>query len=196
MSYILEALKKSEKERALGNIPTLGTTNEVQQADRPFWFGVIIGICVLALIFVLGWLAKDRWFSTITPTPLSSTSSEQTEEPVQQKADEEVSEEPEISSVASNQPVESVDSDNVNSVPVLKRVDSVDELDTDAQKKLSDLAVSVVSFSQDPERRFVMLNQRIVREGSTLPNQVIVKEITPKGVILEVDGYEFLMRPN
>ena len=48
MSYILEALKKSEKERTLGDVPTLETTIEGHGMRVPIsWFLAAVGSVVI-----------------------------------------------------------------------------------------------------------------------------------------------------
>lgn len=55
MSYILDALKKSERERALENISTLSPVMPAQSQARSQWLGRGIGLSVLALIGLLLW---------------------------------------------------------------------------------------------------------------------------------------------
>lgn len=55
MSYILDALKKSERERALENISTLSPVMPARSQANSQWLGRWIGLSVLALIGLLLW---------------------------------------------------------------------------------------------------------------------------------------------
>ncbi len=59
MSYILDALKKSEKERQRGTVPDLMTTQDVMEEipkRRPLWPYLLVGALVLNAGFLAGWL--------------------------------------------------------------------------------------------------------------------------------------------
>jgi len=60
MSYILDALKKSERERAKGNIPTLETVPDSGAGRRALWVGVLIGAGALLLVGAVAWLVILR----------------------------------------------------------------------------------------------------------------------------------------
>ena len=70
MSYILDALKKAERERHLTKIPTVNTVHRISwDRQRPIWLW-IAGAAVLANAAVLIWLlrpepARDKG----TPSP-------------------------------------------------------------------------------------------------------------------------------
>lgn len=74
MSYILDALKKSDNERSASNIPTLVTTRSAVETPSPTgqWLPVLIGIGIGLLLFtlVLLWINREQ-----TPVPLSQQAS-------------------------------------------------------------------------------------------------------------------------
>ena len=63
------------------------------------------------------------------------------------------------------------------------------------RQQLPALAVNVVSYSDEPAKRFIMINQRILREGEQLGPDIMVREIMSDGARLEFRGHEFLVRP-
>jgi len=60
MSYILEALKKSEQERELGQVPGLVTSQELKPARRPRWVFVVVGILLVNVLLLVGLLIGQR----------------------------------------------------------------------------------------------------------------------------------------
>ena len=86
MSYILDALKKSEKERSLGNVPTLGSADQYQDYKVSVRWVVLLLILLLAvLLIVAGWLV---WNSRLQTD--AHTTAEEKSKPVANNATAEV----------------------------------------------------------------------------------------------------------
>ena len=62
MSYILEALKKSDQERSKNSVPDLQTLHIPAQLEQssPRWPYVVIILLLLSLAFVIGWMQPWR----------------------------------------------------------------------------------------------------------------------------------------
>ncbi|MEE8343670.1 MAG: general secretion pathway protein GspB [Gammaproteobacteria bacterium] len=60
MSYILEALKKSEQERELGLVPGLVTSQELKPARRPRWVWMVVGVLLINGLLLAGLLVRQR----------------------------------------------------------------------------------------------------------------------------------------
>lgn len=79
MSYILEALKKSQQERELGQVPTLDATGlfvEDKEPARPnYWVFLAVGLAALAVVIAL--YAALRGTSRQPAAPAQSASIEQ-----------------------------------------------------------------------------------------------------------------------
>jgi general secretion pathway protein B len=73
MSYILEALKKSDRERKQGKVPTLETMPDPaeprRRRNRPLWPLVLLGFLALSGVFFGAWLYLREPF----PVPTSPT---------------------------------------------------------------------------------------------------------------------------
>lgn len=200
MSYILEALKKSERERAKGNIPTLETVSDTGVSRRALWLGVLIGAGALLLVALAAWLVSQQFLRTdsspvrsATPPATSvdepSASTSTGEDPAPAEASTTRADEPrESGSEAASQPTS-----EAREPQAPQRVAGISDLDPDAQARVRDVSVNVVSYSRTPERRFVMLNQRIFRESDRVDDGVTVKEILPEGVLLQVGDYEVVL---
>ncbi|MDH3693227.1 MAG: general secretion pathway protein GspB [Gammaproteobacteria bacterium] len=263
MSYILDALKKSERERALENISTLSPVSPAQlqpNNQRSYWW---VSLGVLALVALLVWKfqtplqqiahdylrdAKDIVsniglpdFSpepkeieqtpkklVTTPTEISEEEKELIEEPassesqVTQQPVTAITEEkivkpkvqtedstleplPEVTSIENNNEIvpqatpQSVNETfgNITTVvpeeePVILSLNLAPEA---VRQKLAALTLSVVSFTKDEERRFVLVNDQMYREGDGLPGGAIVEKITRDGMIVASNDVKVLLRP-
>lgn len=186
MSYILEALKKSERERSRVNIATLQTSSQVVFNNRSLWIGMLIGGVALAAVATAAWLVGFRLDHTgpVSAVPPATESS----------------------SASGAAPARSVDSAGRPRLPEsapepaaeasrARRVDGMSDLDPSARARIQGLSLNVVSYSDVPSRRFIMVNQRIVRESETVGDGIVVKRILPGGALLGVGSYEVMVRP-
>ena len=53
--------------------------------------------------------------------------------------------------------------------------------------------MTVHVYSATPERRFVIINSRKMREGDRSREGLLLEEITPDGVTLEFQGQRFFL---
>jgi hypothetical protein len=68
-------------------------------------------------------------------------------------------------------------------------------LPSEIRRNLPDLVVNVLSWSTDPERRFVMINLKVYHEGDVLKAGPRVEQITEDNVVASFRGYRFLLHP-
>lgn len=71
MSYILEALKRSQRERALGRVPTLGSALPLDPEPPPAnpWLVTSLGLALVAVLLGLYAAFGQRWFPGPEPVP-------------------------------------------------------------------------------------------------------------------------------
>lgn len=200
MSYILDALKKSERERAKGNIPTLETVADTGVSRRALWLGVLIGAGALLLVALAAWLVSLQFFRAdplpgrAATAPATSVDGPSASAPADEDpAPAEASATQDDKALESGTEPASRRTSEKREPQAPQRVAEISELGPDAAARVRDLSVNVVSYSQSPERRFVMLDQRIFRESEMVDDGVIVKEILPEGVLLRVGNYEIVL---
>ena len=145
MSYILDALRKSERKRRLGTVPDLLTPQETivhEQKKRPLWPYMII-VALLLNAVLLFWLVP--WNTKKSTIPIQSTSEKQT------VMNEQVSPAAELSKTTSQESISDVKkeksqpktlSDEISSHN-LKQNQSV-QAKADVQKKITDEHKSIV----------------------------------------------------
>ena len=187
MSFILEALKKSEKQRTLGRVPTLDDVYHTPRQSRPgppMWRLVVIVLMVAGVVAGL-WL----WSLNGSGVPTS----------VAPVADiDDIRSPTESSSVpqtmTSNPQTVQTSAESQDAAARLAAVEFY-SLPPQEQQRLRQYQVDVISYSERSERRFAMINQRITREGDALSDQVQLLKIGPDKVMVSSGAYRVWLRP-
>ncbi len=156
MSYILDALKKSDLQRKQGDVPTLQTVHlpvRLQDNTPRVLYGVI-GLLLLLLMFALGYLFSQQFFQSQDESSTVSlpATTDKSEDPAEQ--------------LASLQPnkKDSIKTDGeTNRAAVIQHQSSASEVDRSAETTLPQTsaekiatAVAVPSSSQATEPDYLM----------------------------------------
>ena len=182
MSYILEALKKSEKERTLGAVPSLGSDRLPRHGDaQKGWF---LG-AAMVLVIVAGLFTFRFFSSTTAQQPSLFLDRESGQAPVQLEAE---------TPARTEVPLFQTDQQSPKTT-VTQRPVPVGELDLSTQSRLPELSINALSYSVSPSKRFVMINQRIFKEGEDLGNGLKIEEITNSSVVFKFEDMLFSMQP-
>lgn len=198
MSYILDALKKSDQMRKRGAAPTLQSASVVS-VQPPRSRGVYFGLsgAILMCGIAIGWLRP--WQATVesplmpaaitAPTAVQQSGRDAVSQPLQQwrtaeadTAKPETRVKPEVRGGGS--PADSSDGDE-------KEVVAMEELPPSIQAEIPALAIQMHAYSKIPRQRLVSINSKILREGEFLAPGLILVRITPEGMILGYKGYRF-----
>lgn len=202
MSYILEALKKSTKERQyhptslpLQDLAPL--VNKKRKSNLPLFLVIII----IVIGFTTGgifWSLRYYAFTLILPElkPTVETLSK----PTPQSTVSATTQHPEVT----------IDPIKVEPAPIydlpyetqgLEQLDfhqpkypelmTIKELPVDTQSQLPKLKIAGHTYSQEPAARLILINDKILREGHKITNDLILQEITPEGVVLNYKSIEF-----
>lgn len=73
---------------------------------------------------------------------------------------------------------------------------SIKELPADVKASLPELKMTVHSYNEQIQTRFVVINNGIYREGQSITVDLKVEQITQNGVIFNYQGHRFLLRIN
>lgn len=65
------------------------------------------------------------------------------------------------------------------------------DLSRELRERLPDLAISLHFFSTEPARRMIRINNRLLRQGETVAEGLIVHEITPSTTVFDFHGMLF-----
>jgi general secretion pathway protein B len=198
MSFILDALKKSEAERQRQNGPALLEMRVVRPQRRfPVWLVVVGAVLLLVNLAGLIWLLFRPAASSATKTtaavsaPLSAadtysapTAPAATLAPLASPAI--VSADPVDTEVAGDE------DDVANAVP--GRSTGALRNYTELAESLPQLRLDLHVYDATPARRHVLINMKKMREGESNSDGVKLVEITPDGVIMSYRGGEFLLK--
>ena len=205
MSFILDALKKSETERQqqgpsdFANVPSGG---ESQGAPRWLWvLGLLLAVNLAVLLGVL--LRNDAPDVGAAQTPTAQQ--EPAAGPSFSERIREARERETAARTSAATPPEPAPEQEVQAPAAapaqarpqpeftLAALPTADELQANGQLQMADLHLDIHVYSDEPAERFVFINMVRHREKSRLAEGPVVREITPEGVILDYRGTRFLL---
>lgn len=240
MSYILEALKKAEHQREIGQVPSIGSEHEPALAGLSSRWVVIVVLVLLVnagLLLALFWpndaaeipgqTASFSNRSNVAPLPearrpenAAAEVSVQTRreevpparpapapvqapviaqrqwpaqaQPMAPASAARVSPPVPVPAVAAPPPVRLPEPAPVQSsrdLPVWPQVPA-----SVLQRLPNGLRLDVHVFSEQPRDRFVLINLQKYREGEQLQEGPVLDEITAEGIVLSLQGRQFLVR--
>jgi hypothetical protein len=179
MSTILEALKKSERERKLDKVPTLGTMRPPEERRSTGFWVVLSSFMICVTAGVVAWLYLSPSAETLPPIGQAAGV-----QPVPAAA-------PEARSVMpAARPAEAVSPD-----PAPVSVVEFRNLPRSVADQLPELTVSVISWSGESDRNFVMMDSGIYRVGDVVADGLVLEEIEPDAAILDYLGQKIRIRP-
>jgi general secretion pathway protein B len=217
MSYILEALKKSDQQRQRGTTPTLQAAQlTVLAPQRPM--SVYYGLFALVLLatgitagITIGWLRP--WQPQSMPVKAEPVALQQVEPatlPVMpdmpgDTAQKSASRNPAVQAVSvadteqSYKPArvaaEPVAATPVQDKPVSAAQDDqaipLSELPPHIQHEIPAMEVQLHAYASVPGERLVSINSIRLREGGSLMLGLRLEQITPDGMIFSYKGYRF-----
>lgn len=214
MSFILDALKKSESERKRQGAPGIASIPDAGRQNTPArWPWVVAGLLTINLIVLTVVVLKPA--PAIAPQTGADTSpaeSTRVPEPATRELPDPV---PAAVTPAQSAPAQSV-ADSVDAggvstrasqTPTVTNVEppaarpptiteglpTLRELIAAGQMQLPDMHLDIHVYSGQPDDRFVFVNMTKYTEGATLTEGPSITEITPDGVVLDYFGTRFLL---
>ena len=202
MSFILDALKKSETERQeqsgaeFSNVPS---SSGEPQSFKWLW---ILALLLLVNVVVLFGVLMRKEDVPDTPAPVEQTPVEQSQ-PAGSSFEERVAEArqnqpPPDTTTAGPAPQQTANTAPANASTQTAsqsrpRLMTIDELRLNGTLSLPELHIDIHVYAEDPSERFVFINMKKHRENSQLDEGPVVAEITTDGVILKHQGSTFLL---
>ena len=210
MSFILDALKKSETDRQQQKPAAFATVPSSDGSPRaPRWLMLLGALLAINVIVLLGLLLRsddDTPADTVTAVDAvekapSATTTDFAAQIEAARRNESQRRAPPTSVQASAIPVTPDTGVNVSatipaSIPPAQQVASLPtiyELRAKGSITLPELHLDIHVYSEVPEDRFVFINMSKQREKSQLNEGPTVDEITPDGVVLDYRGTTFLL---
>ena len=209
MSFILDALKKSETDRQQqGPAEFAGVPTSKASVTVPRWLWVVGILLAINLAALIGLLLRPDSTQTVVETTDTQTvtalpdkqTTELTSFEEQVAAAKQSPPEPQqeirapaTSDAQSGMVKPILISQNPESIPSAELYPTIHEVRASGTSNLPELHLDIHVYSDDPEGRFVFVNMAKLREGSRLDEGPVVSEITPDGVVLKHEGQLFLL---
>lgn len=207
MSFILDALKKSETERQQqggAEFSSVPTSSAKPSPARWLWMlAALLAINIAVLISILmrpgeqptpntgpGTAAREAAKEVSAPDATIELSESMTAD---------TSFEDRVARAVAEQPLPVATTDAAEAKTTIRgpdpapHVTTIDQLRLNGSLSLPEMHLDIHVYSEQPEERFVFINMAKHRERSQLAEGPVVAEITPAGVILEHQGTRFLL---
>ena len=218
MSYILEALKKSQHERELGKVPTVETNQLAAEARHGVplrWVYTAVAMAAIAVLVALYGVYERRaaepleavgdtlaLSQTKAPPPAhaSGTESGRPGSPGPAAPTIHLSSSPlPLESLGANAAADpefaSVPPPDIATLPSRgPETDSapfLSEFPFEFQESVPDMTLDVHVYVETPAKRFVLINERRYRQGEHTTEGAIVQAIVPDGVVLRYEDDVF-----
>lgn len=212
MSFILDALKKSESDRQRQNAPDISDVPMAAvKSSTPRWMLLLVALLAVNLLVLAVVLFKPSTVVTQAPVQSAVTVPEIVSKPAAQSTQMAAELRPasrgEVPGPArpDDRPVNMrPEPERVVSIPTVQRAApaitetrlTFNDLRLAGDLNLPDLNIDIHVYSETPPDRFVFINMNQYRENATLTEGPLLREITTEGVVLEYGGATFLLPKN
>lgn len=213
MSYILDALKKSEQERGHGNIPGVQTVHSsglnYRNEKNSYWPYILITAIILNIAVILYFIFDKEEIPTTRSTSadvteiITATTSNIKQQDVVDSIEpdpvppvsplkEQTDTTPTIEKQDQTKTIEPVESANKNSITVDDNI-IIDfyELPESIKLQLPAIIISAHVYSDNPLQRSIVINNNFMEEGEYVLDDLILHEITAGGAIFDYNGTRF-----
>ncbi|MCG8370857.1 MAG: general secretion pathway protein GspB [Proteobacteria bacterium] len=195
MSFILDALRKSETDRQQHGSAEFAAVpaSSAGREGPPAWLWVVGALLLVNAAVLIGiFLRPDAEPAALVPAePATATSASAI-------ADDDFRDK--VAAARENAPPRGAGSPatRIRPAPAGTSVDTaalptIHEVRANGAVTIPDLHVDIHVFSESADDRFVFINMTRHNEGSRLAEGPLVEEITPDGVVLSMHGTTFLL---
>ena len=213
MSFILDALKKSERERQRKAGPSIADVHiSPARAPRRIWIIALIALLGvnLVLVVIMWWPSESATPPVVTRNvdipepeiaivePLPPPQSQPPDRDVRPLAEEVVRPmpgpfAPDPQSSAEPVRTAALDAAPLRAGTVNTGLSTLADLSLAGVLNLPPLRIDIHVFSEQAAERFVFVNMSKYREGERLSEGPVVSEIVHEGVVLQHQGQRFLL---
>jgi len=213
MSFILDALKKSETDRQQNSSAEFASVpTNPRAASVPRWLWLIGLLLAVNIVILVGLLARSDAppgvsaaasnASPINAVDTNRIASQPAQDSFEQQVAAAVQNAPLRQTDTSSQEIDAPESGPVQPVLISQDPSAVaardlyptlQEVRASGSTDLPELHLDIHVYSGNPEDRFVFINMSKLREGSRLSEGPVVTEITLDGVVLSHLGQQFLL---
>lgn len=199
MSYILDALKKSELERGNGDIPSVQTIHSsalnYHQQRRLLWPWILIAV-LLANVFILIYFLQTGSYSETVSVSERASENNPSSSLSQNSIPAENPPPPAPTTPTPAQPPAQIKPAPAKVTPAAhgsahEPLLDIDELPAEIRQHVPGMVFSAHVYSSNPVQRSLVINNRFMEEGDAFSHDLILSEITRSGAIFAFRGYRF-----
>jgi general secretion pathway protein B len=214
MSYILDALKKSEQQRDHGKIPDVQTVHSsslnYRNDKKAIWPYILIAAVILNLIAIVYFIVDknsvevtsvventriktEADVNTLIHVPASTLNEESSniESPIKTpekiRTDEAVQIKPSLPTPVKKITPAVITTQNDTQEGVVEYFD----LPASTRLQIPTITVSAHIYSSNPVQRSIVINNKFLEEGDYVLDNLILHEITTDGAIFDFNGTRF-----
>jgi general secretion pathway protein B len=184
MSYILDALKRSEQEEKIRQTPALDTVHSfsAKRTTNPAMIILLVSLFVLAASAAFYLYLQNKQRSELIIPEITSQVGAKISAPAAQT---EIIKK--VVTVGPGLAPRNIEAE-INAAAVQIR-----DLPYSVQQEIPEMRFSSHIFAEDPSLRLVNINGSNIREGSHVTKGIRLLEITEEGVLLRYQNYTFKM---
>jgi len=195
MSFILDALKKSETERQeQGSAEFSRVPTSPGNASPARWLWMLAALLAVNFAVLIGILMQPDATPEATPDAAvvqpEVTTVQEAAPSFEDQVAVAIEDRPEPPPVQEPVAATVTPAPRHTSIAVLP---TIDQLRLDGSLQIAELHLDIHVFSEVPSERFVFINMAKHREGSRTDEGPVVREIRADGVVLEHQGRVFLL---
>lgn len=209
MSYILEALKKSDAERQLGNAPTIhavpvGAPPQAATGARrrPAWIA-LGAVALAAVVGVLAWRGMAPTAKPVAPVPVVVAAPAAPAKPVvavtpaPPLAVVPASTPPAPKPVVARPPPPPAPVKAAAPVPAPvvfaeeEKLPSLRELPDNIARSVPTLAFGGYMYSKNPADRLLLIDKTLRHEGEEVAPGLVLEKLLPKAAVMNYKGYRY-----
>jgi general secretion pathway protein B len=222
MSFILEALKKVEREREAAGPRSLGAVQRISPPRRPVWPWVVgLALVVNAGVLWTLWRPAEQigpakemapaapTSETTEPRPVDAGPAKRPPKPERPKARRAAAPEavapprprpvlpkppPAAPITAPEPPAPAAESTPAVAAPAGgETLPLFIQMPADFRAQVKDLAINLMAYSDEPSERLVYINSHRYTEGERVEGKLQIEAITREGVVLSHQGKRCLL---
>lgn len=215
MSYILDALKKSELERGNGAIPSVQTIHSsalnYHQQRRLLWPWILIAVLLANVFILIYFLQTGSDTETVSaserPSENNPRSSLSQNRIPAENPPASAPMTPTPGAPASPPPATAVSAQATQPPAQIKPAPAIvtpaapgsahaplldiDELPAEIRRHIPGMVFSAHVYSSNPVQRSLVINNRFMEEGDAFSHDLILSEITRSGAVFTFRGHRF-----
>lgn len=211
MSYILEALKKAQAERALGSAPTLHAV-ALYQADAPargkgaasLWVGLVVGLLLAASAWVV-WRSSDSGPAQQPPTaatqaaPVAAAAAvappvklaPMPPEPSKPRAAPAAAAAPVLAPASSAPAMTVAPASAAGLAAPEEKLPTLRELPEAIAREVPAVVIGGYVYASNPADRLLLVDKVLRHEGEELAPGLVLEKLLPKAAVMNYKGYRY-----